>query len=382
MNERKIRVLFFVPSLVAGGAERVVTTLLRNLSRDTFDLSLAVVSQKNSVFSGELPADVPIIDLQTPRVRFALWKIIKVIWKLQPDVVFSTIDYFNVTLGLMRPFWPPDTRFIARPTILLSAALSRHRRPLLWRSLHKIALLNTDLMVFQSPEMEQDYQEALGWHVRSSIVIPNPLDFAFVQERAANQATDTGYDPAAFNLVAAGRLEDQKGFDTAIEALALTRNKGIHLTILGDGSLQQSLMEQARALRIQDRVRFLGYRHNPYPFYAHADGFLLSSRFEGFPNVVLEAISCGTPVVATPLPGLTEILVAIPGCRVSTDHTAGALAGAIDQLADYGRQRVKQGAVSRFDAGQVVARYEDLLAEAGRLTIRRRCTLPLQARRY
>ena len=308
MSKRKTRVLFFVPSLVAGGAEQVMMTLLRNLSRETFDVSLAVVSQEGSVFSDDMPADISVIDLRAPRLRYALPKIVKVVWKVKPDVIFSTIDYFNVTLGVTRPLWPRHTGFVARPSILFSAAEVRHRWPMVWRSLHRIALRNTDLIVFQTSAMEQDYRRTLGWHAGSSIVVPNPLDFAYVRERAEHQAAETGFDSKVFNLVAAGRLEEQKEFDIAIDALALARNENITLTILGDGSLRESLVQRASALQLGDRVKFLGYRHNPYPFFAQADGFLLSSRFEGFPNVVLEAISCGTPVVATPVAGLSEIL--------------------------------------------------------------------------
>jgi glycosyltransferase involved in cell wall biosynthesis len=361
MNERPIKVLFFLPALVPGGAERVATTLLRNLSREKFDVSLAVVNQRNSVFSDELPSDIPVLDLKAPRLRFALHKIVRHIWSVQPDVVFSTIDYFNVTLGATRQLWPRHTRFVARPTILFSAALERNRRPRLWCALNKLALFNTDTLVFQSTAMEQDYRKALDWHDGTAVVIPNPLDFAFVRERAAS-APDPDYDPGVFNFVAAGRLEDQKGFDIAIEAIALARNRGVHLTILGEGSLRRSLEQRARELGVQDRVRLVGYRNNPYPFYARADGFLLSSRFEGFPNVVLEALSCGTPVVTTPIAGLNAILEGIPQCEIAPGATAPFLAAAVDRLVDRGRERVRGEVINRFDARQVVLRYEELFA--------------------
>ncbi|MFC4172159.1 glycosyltransferase [Microvirga sp. GCM10011540] len=360
MSERKVKVLVFIPALVPGGAERVTATLLRNLSRSRFDVSLAVVNQQNSVFADELPADIPVTDLKAPRLRYALHRIVRHIWQVRPDVVFSTIDYFNVALGSTRHFWPRHTRFIARPTILFSAALERNRQPILWRMLSRIALFNTDLMIFQSPEMEQDYRKSLNWFGGAAAVIPNPLDFAFVRERAASGSDEPNYDPSIFNLVAAGRLEDQKGFDSAIEAIALARNKDLHLTILGEGSLRQSLEDQARRMGVEERVRLIGYRHNPYPYYAQADGFLLSSRFEGFPNVVLEALSCGTPVVATPVAGLAPILENIPQCEITADHTPSSIAEAIDKFRSRAHQRVSADVVSQFDVRQVVLKYEEL----------------------
>jgi glycosyltransferase involved in cell wall biosynthesis len=366
MRDGRVRILFFVPALVAGGAERVMATLLRNLSREKFEISLAVVSQQNSVFAAELPSDVPVIDLQAPRLRYALSKIVRLLWKVKPDIVFSTIDYFNVTLGATRQFWPRHTRFIARPTILFSAALERHERPRLWRSLMKLALFNTDMLVFQSPEMELDYRTALGWCERDGTVIPNPLDFTFMRERVESQSVETGYNPENFNLVASGRLEDQKGFDLAIEAVALAKDRSVCLTVLGEGSLRDALEQKARDLNVQDRVRLIGYRHNPYPYYAQADGFLLSSRFEGFPNVVLEALSCGTPVVSTPVAGLSSLFEKIPECQLAASYTSRSLADAIDRFASSGRQRVGCEAVSRFDARQVIAEYEVLFANAHR----------------
>jgi glycosyltransferase involved in cell wall biosynthesis len=360
MSDRRIKVLFFIPALVPGGAERVTTTLLRNLSREKFDVSLAVVNQQDSVFSDELPPDVPVIDLGIPRLRYALLKIVRHIWRERPDIVFSTIDYFNVTLGATRQFWPRRTRFVARPTILFSAALERNDRARFWRALTKFALVNTDLFVFQSSAMEQDYRKSLDWHEGAGVVIPNPLDFSFVRERASCQDDGPAYDPDAFNLVAAGRLEDQKGFDLAIGAMALVRNRNVRLTILGEGSLRARLERQIQELRLQDRVRLIGYRHNPYPSYAQADGFLLSSRFEGFPNVVLESLSCGTPVIATPVAGLSSILQDIPQCEIVPGYTAPLLADSIDRFAERGRQRVDSRAVGRFDARQVVLKYEEL----------------------
>lgn len=365
MRDQRIKVLFFIPALVPGGAERVVTTLLRNLSRERFQVSLAVVNQQDSVFSEELPADVPVIDLGASRLRYGLLKIVRHIWKVKPDVVFSTIDYFNVTLGATRPFWPRRTRFVARPTILYSAALEENRRPVLWRAFNKLAIASTDLYVFQSGAMERDYRESLGWYGGSSVVIPNPLDFDFVRERAACNTDHPLFDTTAFNLVAAGRLETQKGFDAAIEAMALIGSKNVHLTILGEGSLRSALERKATELGVQEQVRLLGYRHNPYPYYAASDGFLLSSRFEGFPNVVIEALSCGTPVIATPVAGLTQILEGIPQCEIASEYSAAALAGAMKRFIAKGRQRVDGQSVGQFDARHVVRKYEESFAQVG-----------------
>lgn len=356
----KISVLFFLPSLAPGGAERVVLTLLRNLSRDRFDLSLAVINHKGSTLLHDLPPDIKLYNLDASQLRFGLGRVVRLLWKTQPDIVFSTIDYLNVALGSTRPFWPKRTAFIARPAILFSAELRTRRRPLVWRMLHKAAVCSADLLIFQSRAMEDDYRASLDWTADRSVVIHNPLDFELIRTRS-EQVANTGFDPCRFNLVAAGRLEGQKGFDVAIEAMALSENRNVTLSILGAGALQDSLERMIEERNLKDRVRLLGYVQNPYPFFAQADGFLLSSRFEGFPNVVLEALSCGTPVVATPVAGLGCVLKNIPECHLSEDYGAEALAHAIDHLAGKGRCRVGPDAVRSFDVQHIVAEYERAL---------------------
>ncbi|MEE1612172.1 glycosyltransferase [Microvirga sp. CF3016] len=357
MAAKKISALFFLPSLAAGGAERVVLTLLRNLSRDRFDVSLAVVNQKGAALTDDLPSDIRIYDLKASRLRFGLVGALRLLWEVKPDLVFSTIDYMNVALGSTKLFWPKRTAFVARPAILFSAELQTRKRPFIWRLLNKVSVCSADLLVFQSHAMEEDFRKSLDWRDERAVVIHNPLDLNLIRKRA-NQIVDTGFDSRCFNFVAAGRLEDQKGFDIAIEAVGLSKNKNVTLTILGDGTLRHSLRRLIEERKLQDRVRLLGYIQNPYPYFAQADGFFLSSRFEGFPNVVLEALSCGTPVVATPVAGLKYILKDIQECRLSLDYSASALAEEIDQFTNGGRCRVASEVVGSFDVRHIVTQYE------------------------
>ena len=109
-------------------------------------------------------------------------------------------------------------------------------------------------------------------------------------------------------FVAAGRLTSVKGFDLMIEAIAMLNDLHIHLDILGEGILYNELKQQIQTCGVEDKVSLVGFQQNPYAWFSSADGFLLSSRYEAFPNVVLEALTCGTPVIAMPAPyGIKEI---------------------------------------------------------------------------
>jgi glycosyltransferase involved in cell wall biosynthesis len=109
-------------------------------------------------------------------------------------------------------------------------------------------------------------------------------------------------------------------------------------------------------------VRFVGFQANPYPYFKRASLFVLPSLYEGFPNVVLEALACGTPVIATALPGLTEVLMQIEGCETVPVGDARALAAAIARRVEDGEKRVNANALDAFDVAGICRRYERALS--------------------
>jgi glycosyltransferase involved in cell wall biosynthesis len=304
-----------------------------------------------------------VINLQKKRVRSSLPRITRLIRGQRPDIVFSTLDYLTIALAATRSLWPSQTKFIARPTVLLSAALAGRKVPRFWREVTKIALSTADQIVFQSPEMEHDYARLLKWTRKGGVVIRNPIDLGHLRRCVAVTSERAELTPAKFNLVAAGRLEAQKGFDIAIEAIKLMKQRDVSLTILGAGPLRKELEQHACRMQVQGQVHFAGYRSDVYQFLSRADGFLLSSRFEGFPNVVIEALACGTPVIATPVPGLESLFAQLPQCRLARDFTATALAQAIDEFVQAGRTRIPLDAISAFDLQPIVTQYEDMFTD-------------------
>jgi glycosyltransferase involved in cell wall biosynthesis len=361
-NSVRSKILFLIPSLAGGGAERVIVNLLRHLDRSKFELILAVVNMNSAVFLADLPADVELIDLECTRVRFAILKIIRLIWRIRPNVVFSTLGHLNLMLAILKPLLPKSIRYLCRETTILSEGLKSYSHPHCWAWAYKRFYNRFDKIVCQSRYMRDDLIANFGLPANKLVVINNPVDISRVRDMAAKPIT-TGIlkdDKHVINLVSAGRLVKAKGFDILIEALALAANPSIYLTLLGEGSLQQDLQALVKARGLDDQVRFAGFQKNPYAFIAQADAYVLSSRYEGFPNVVLEALACCTPVIATPaLGGTQEILEGLAGCLMAKSITAESLAEVLSGFV-YGN-RLSQDTIKPYEIGRIVALYEQHL---------------------
>lgn len=316
---RRKRILFTLTDLHAGGAQRVVLTLLRHLSRDEFDLGVALV-RKEGAFLAQVPHDVPVHDLAVKRVRQAGPAIVSLARRERPDVLFSTLSYMNNYVLMLRPFLPRGTRIVVREAIAVSSAVDTWRMSRIWPLLFRLLYRRADAIICQCRFMGDDLVRNFGVPRAKMRTIYNPVDVERV--RAAAQS---GEDPFAGSgpgphVVAAGRIAPQKGFDLLLDALPglLVRFPGAHVWILGedtsvDGHVIEELRERCRQQRSEARVHFEGLQANPYRYFGRADLFVLSSRYEGLPNVLLEAIACGCPTLALDRPGGTREVMEVTG---------------------------------------------------------------------
>lgn len=370
MSNPRHHILFLIPSLRGGGAERVIVTLLRHLDRTRFILTLAVVDLRDAVYRDDLPQDVELIDLGCSRVRYALPKIAKLIWKRRPEVVFSTLGHLNLALAIIRPLLPNEVRYVARETCIISATLRGYALSSLWGWAYRQFYRRFDTVVCQSRYMRDDLIGNFSFPAKRAVVIHNPADSDRIRRLAAERVStgmtlEAGGDDAepVTHLVAAGRMVSVKGFDLLIEALALCGDPRLRLILLGEGPMREELEALTASKGVAGQVRFAGFQKNPYPFFAQADAFVLSSRFEGFPNVVLEALACGTPVIATPAPGgVREILEGGDNCVIAEAVSSDALAMAIKQWKAGGMKRPDaNAAVAAYGIDRVVRRYEEVV---------------------
>jgi glycosyltransferase involved in cell wall biosynthesis len=292
------RVVFVIPSYEIGGSQRVLLTLLANIDRTRIAPELVVFDATGGLLP-DVPENVPVHNLGKPRLRAAIPGLIAALRRLRPDAIFSTLGYVNLAILAMAPFLGFRPRVIIResntpsdslPSLPYSGVISAAYRMLYRRANHVIC---------QSEIMAQDLVQNFNVRPDQVVQLPNPVNVAAIRQGIDNPVRTKG---AGLRLVTAGHLIHQKAYDRLLDMFAALPPDS-QMTIFGDGAERAALEAQIVTLGIGDRVRLPGFVPDPWPTFAGADAFLMPSRWEGLPNAALEALACGTPVIATSTTG-------------------------------------------------------------------------------
>ena len=358
---KKRRIFLATPNLDGGGAQRVLMTLAKNLNRELFDCELVIVDYSGK-YLHDIPGDIRVTDIGGLG-PLALLKLVKLAWREKLDVVFSTLSFFNTLILLLRPFIPKRTRVIVRENTIPSQHVRSMPYGWLRWKLYPVAHRMADTIVCQSEEMRHDLK-LLGIPEDRLICIPNPLDVKGIADRCGKMRNP--FPETGVHLVYAGRLIPLKGLDRMLEVISELHRRRYHVTLhlVGEGPEEGKLREQAQALGIEEFVVFEGFQHDPFPYYFHAKLFLLTSHYEGFPNVTLEAMACGTPVISFEYPGGTPIVEGVNGWIVPAGDIsamADRIAAALDSE-PLGREQVT-GSIRHHDTDIVIKTYEKLFGE-------------------
>jgi glycosyltransferase involved in cell wall biosynthesis len=367
VNRSKV-ILVVAPSLRGGGAERVVTHLLKHLDRERFRPVLALGRAVGELIA-DVPDDVSVHDLHATRSRNAVLPLLRLVRSLQPDVVLATC--INFAAALSKPLFPRKTALVLREgntTSAFIADVARRNRPLALSYQFMYGPLYTfaDRIICQSQVMLEDLRDNFKMPAKKLVAILNPIDVD--RTRELSNAPGERFHGRGPHLMAVGMLRWSKGFDLLVPAFGRVREHfpTATLTVLGDGPLRAEL---ERASPSDGSVRFLGFESNPYAFMRQADLFVSASRYEGLSNVVLEALACGTPVVATACPsGIGEIIDAGKNGWLAPPDSEVALAdtmvAALRALPTIDRVAIASAARERFAARTIVATYERELERA------------------
>ena len=377
-----VDILFLIPTLQGGGAERSLVVLISGLVRLGVKTTLAVFHLRNAVFLSRLPPECRVIDLNSDRARQSILAIIRTVWRLRPEVLFVTLSHLNLLVGLIRRLLPRETICVAQQVTMISDSTVMHTGlgAKVRRRLYEFSYSRFDQIICVSQAVLEDLRTTLRLDEKVLRVIHNPIDLEELRSEIASTVPSEADEffgslpQGSTRLVAAGSLNHTKGFDILIDALALCDDDSLQAVVLGEGILRNELECRAHASNLSDRVHFVGFKPDPFRWFAKADWFVLSSRMEGFGNVVVEALACGIPVIATPAGGaVAEILANIPECVVARKVDATSLAHAIKEATRSVRRTVALSVADQFASANISLKYLDAVdcLKAGKRSARK-----------
>lgn len=317
--------LLLIPRLGGGGSQHVITLLAKELPREKYEVHLGLVTAAEAQ-PYDLPQWVEVNLLGAGRVRNGALPLLRLIWRLKPDVILSGTAEVNFLALLLRPFLPLKTRFLVRQNGTISWALAQGGVPRYTRWLYRLLYPRADGVICQSRAMAADLTRELNLSEEKTEVLPNPVDLRRISEGMHAPRARVGAGP---HLLAVGRLAEEKGFDLLLHALVTVRDRfpGIDLIVAGEGREESSLKALCRKFYLETAVSFVGHIERVHAFFPGTTLFVLSSRFEGIPNSLLEASVAGLPIVATPASeGIVDLLRGQPGAWLAPECTAEALA--------------------------------------------------------
>lgn len=400
--ETPTRVLFILPTLNSGGAERTAVTLIPELEACGLDARIGLLA-RGGALDGEVdPARVLLTRLGSGKMsqvfltRLALGgtsyapppdlgriltgiplvplQQLDLIRQFRPHVVLSCTHSMNLAALLStRAYGRQRVAWILREGINTRAIIESDASPGLGRTLRSWATRHVYRRADRVLAISRGVADGLARDFRVPsdrlCVIHNPVDVSRVSRLARD--ADGARPPARF-IAACGRLHRQKGFDLLLRAFARLGIADLALVLLGEGPERSRLESLALQLGVASRLVMPGFVANPWSWVARAAAFVLPSRWEGFASVLVEAMACGTPVVAADCEyGPREILRDGEAGLLARAEDPESLAAAIRhvlthcafarELAARGRRRALD-----FDAPVVARRYADLVHNAAR----------------
>ncbi len=363
-----MHIAMFIPSLDGGGAERVFVQLANGLSFKVARVDL-LVSRSEGHYQNFVSGSVNLIDFGKPSTLTTLFSLIKYIRNDKPDIVFSTLTNANVIMLLAVLFSRYSPTVVIRETIEMTEYFSRVSgiKIKILSTLARLLYPMADAVIALSKGVACDLEKRFVILKRPVKVIYNP--------GPSEQELSIGGSPSDFFLkskgngfvfVALGRLHDQKDYPTLIKAFARVRKElRSNLWILGEGEERATLEALVLELGIENDVFMPGFVKNPYHYLKAADVFLMSSKYEGGPSSMLQAMACGCKIVSTDAPsGPAEFLEYGEQGRLVSVGDVDAFADAILSSLNDPLDLVKrEKSMRRFAPQLIVGEYLNFLHE-------------------
>jgi len=348
------KIVFILPSLKAGGAERVISFVAQNIDVSKYNVTLLVVGfEKDSVYD---TGGVKTIFLNKQRLIRSIPLLIKQIIKIKPNIVVSSIGHINIFAGFLSMFFK-KTYFIGREASVTSVMSTfSNSNSSLYSFLMKLFYSKLSKIICQSKDMFNDFNKVLNIDSQKLVVINNPITIEpALKKKRINISS-------VVQFITIGRMSGEKGYERILEGLASISSYDFHYTIIGDGPLKNSLLELAGKHNLLSKITHIPYTSSVLEKLIQMDVFLQGSYVEGFPNAVLESCTVGTPVVAFNAPGGTREIIenGITGFIIENEGGFASLLNNKELLTSLNPEIVSQHVFDKFNSRKIITQYEML----------------------
>lgn len=348
------KVYFILSHLRAGGSERVFWILSQYFDKSIYDVSLILLDSRNPFFSTDIEG-VNIINLDSVRASNSFFKLRKLIKEERPYAIFTTGGHINTLLSLISLFvYIP--KLIGRESNVMDVMTKLSGiKDKFWDLFVPFTYKRFNVAVCQSVEIRNSLANHYKIPQRKLVVIPNPV--------LPTKISIITHPKTEKKIIIIARLAVEKGIIRLLRMIEILPEE-YSLTIVGEGPLEHNILRIIKSLKLSNRVRSVGLVSNVTQLIASHNLLVLPSFTEGFPNVVLEALAVGIPVVAFRVGGVQAVLKHnFNGYIVDPDDVqtfANCIIKACNQEWDH--EAIKADVNSRFGVQQVVRQYEALLS--------------------
>ena len=349
----KLKIALFIPTLNGGGAERVMLLLAEEFTNCSHDVDLLLVRAVGPYLS-QIPPSVRIINFNRKKPLTSIPFIISYLRRERPQAVISSFSHANLAmLWAIKLSFLKITSIVREENILsMDLKVSKNISSSIMPWLIKIFYPMATRVVSVSKGVANDLALTTGLKDNNMSIIYNPIDIYSIQSKALLRVDHPWLIENKFPvIISVGRLCEQKDFLTLIKAFSFVNQTiDAKLIILGDGEMRSQLEQKIDEFKLYDKIDLPGFVDNPFAFIARSSLFVLSSRWEGFGNVIVEALACDTPIVATNCPsGPSEILCQGKYGRIVPVGNSEALA--LEIIATL------KGDIPRFNQHKAISRF-------------------------
>ncbi len=350
------KVIFVLPSLAAGGAERVMSYIAQNLNPIKYDVTLIVFGfEKDKAFEVN---NIDVRYLNKSRVVTGLIDCMLLFKRLKPSVVISVLN-LNIYMGIISVLFP-KCKFVGRIVNVVSV-LKDHpeeKNRYIPSFINKLGNKGLDYVICQSQDMYEDVLKTSDFKKNKLVIINNPITKSFQVKKQVSKKNDNNI----FRFTTVGSLEPRKGHLRVLDVLSKLNNVDFQYTIIGKGSQEETIFNRIRELNLANKITHVPYTNDVASFLTNSDLFLQGSYVEGFPNALIETCAVGTPAVVFDAPGgINEIIQDGINGYIAKDEEDFKSKINIALSKEWNPQDIHDSVFKKYNTKTIIGKYEELI---------------------